>query len=159
MLYSFQFSWIFDHSYSAPSLKNPRNTVNSSFCRFFYTYSQRKTYEVPTRYRADTGKDSVKSTQKFLIFQNCSGGTHPVSSSIVHSSYRYCDDFGRDLPPISRPRGGFFHNFDFETVLPLSKTTAGGNFPLLPRFVLCPTRYSIFCSGKTLIQSRSILSC
>jgi len=26
------------------------------FADFFYTYSQRKTYEVPTRYRADTGK-------------------------------------------------------------------------------------------------------
>ncbi len=36
--------------------KNLRNTVHSSFCGFFYTYSQRKTYEVPTRYRADTGK-------------------------------------------------------------------------------------------------------
>ncbi len=28
-------------------------------------------------------------------------------------------------------RGGFFHNFDFETVLPLSKTTAGRNFPVV----------------------------
>jgi hypothetical protein len=121
------------------------------FAYFFYTYSQRITYEVPTLYRADTGKDSVKSAQKFLIFNNCSSWTHTVSSSIVHSSYRYCDDFGRDLPAISRPRGGFFHNFDFETVLPLSKTTAGRNFPVLLRFVLCPARYSFFCSGKTLI--------
>ncbi|MFN9952561.1 MAG: hypothetical protein ACK55I_05615, partial [bacterium] len=40
---------------------------------------------------------AVKSATKFLIFNNCSGWTHPVSSSIVHSSYRYCDDFGRDL--------------------------------------------------------------
>ncbi len=126
---------------------------------FFYTYSQRITYEVPTRYRADTGKDSVKSTQKILIFNNCSGWTHPVSSSIVHSSYHNCDDFAKDLPAVSRPRGGFFHNFDFETVLPLSKTIAGRNFPLFLRFVLCPTRYSVFCSGKTLIQSRSMLSC
>ena len=36
--------------------KNLRNTVHSSFCGFFDTYSQRKTYEVPTRYRSDTGK-------------------------------------------------------------------------------------------------------
>jgi hypothetical protein len=139
--------------------KNLPNTEHASFCGFFYTYSQRLTYEVPTRYRADTGKDSVKSAQNFLIFNNCSGWTHPVSSSIVHSSYRYCDDFCRDLPAISRPRGGFFHNFDFETVFLLSKTTAGRNFPVLLRFVLCPARYSVFCSGKTLIQSRSILSC
>jgi hypothetical protein len=27
------------------------------FADFFYKYSQRKTYEVPTRYRADTGED------------------------------------------------------------------------------------------------------
>ena len=40
----------------------------SSFCGFFYKYSQRKTDEVPTRYRADTGEDTVKSTQKFFIF-------------------------------------------------------------------------------------------
>jgi hypothetical protein len=133
--------------------------VHYSFCGFFDANSQRITHEVPTRYRADTGKDSVKSTTKFLIFNNCSGGTHPVSSSIVHSSYRYCDDFGRDLPAICRPRKGFFHNFDFETVLPVSKTTAGRNFPVLLRFVLCPIRYSVFCSGKTLIQSRSLLSC
>ncbi len=139
--------------------KNLRNTVHSSLCGFFDAHSQRKTYEVPTRYRADTGKDSVKSAQIFLIFNNCSGWTHPVSSSIEHSSYRYCDDFAKDLPAISRPQGGFFHNSDFETVLPLSKTIAGRNLPVLLRFVLCPTRYSVFCSGKTLIQSRSILSC
>ena len=117
---------------------------------FFYTYSQGIAYEVPTRYRADTGKDSVKSSQNFLIFQNCSGWTHPVSSSIVHSSYRYCDDFAKDLPAISRPRGGFFHNFDFETDLPLSKTIAGRNFPVLRRFVQCPTRYSVFLQRKDL---------
>jgi hypothetical protein len=95
----------------------------------------------------------------FFHFEDTLGETHPVSSSIVHSSYRYGDDFGRDLSAISRPRGGFFHNFDFETVLPLSKTTAGRNLPVLLRFVLCPTRSSVFCSGKTFIQSRSILSC
>ncbi len=120
-----------------------------SFCGFFFTYSKRKTYEVPTRYRADTGKDSVKSTTKFLIFNNCSGWTHPVSSLIEQSSYRYCEDFACDLPAICRPRKGFFHNFDFETVLPVSKMTAGRNLPVLLRFVLCPTRYGVFCSGKT----------
>ena len=83
----------------------------------------------------------------------------PLSSSIVHSSYRYCEDFAKNLPAISRPRGGFFHYFDFETDLPLSKTIAGRNFPVLRQFVQCPTRYGVFCSGKTLIQSRSILSC
>jgi hypothetical protein len=133
--------------------------VYSRFADFFYTYSKSKTYKVPTRYRADTGKDSVKSTQKIRIFNNCSGWTHPVSSSIVLSSYRYSEDFGKDLPAICRPRKSFFHNFDFETVLPVSKTTAGRNLPVLIRFVLCPPRYSVFCSGKTLIQSRCILSC
>jgi hypothetical protein len=34
--------------------------------------------------------------------------THPGSSSIVHSSYRCYEDFGRDLPAICRPREGFF---------------------------------------------------
>jgi hypothetical protein len=60
---------------------------------------------------------------------------HPGLSSIVHSSYRNCDDFAKDLPAISRPRGGFFHNFDFETVLPVSKTIAGRNSPVLLRFI------------------------
>jgi hypothetical protein len=56
--------------------------------KYTVTYRQRITYEVPTRYRADTGEVLVKSAQKFLIFNNCSGWTHPVSSSIVQSSYR-----------------------------------------------------------------------
>ncbi len=56
-------------------------------------------------------------------------------------------------------RGGFFHNFDFETDLPLTKTIAGRNFPVLLRFVLSPTHYCVFCSGSTSIQSRSILRC
>jgi hypothetical protein len=76
----------------------------ASVCGFFDTYSQRITHKVPTRYRADTGEDTVKSAQKFLIFNNCSGWTHPVSPSIVHSSYRYSEDFVRDLPAICRPR-------------------------------------------------------
>jgi hypothetical protein len=75
--------------------------------------------------------------------------THPLSSSIVQSSYRYCEDFAKDLPAISRPRGGFFLYFDFETDLPLSKTIAGRNFPLLRPFVQCPTRYSVFAAERT----------
>ncbi len=63
------------------------------------------------------------------------------------------------FPQSADPGKFFFHNFDFYTVLPVSKTTAGRNFPVLPQFVLCPTRFSVFCSGKTLIQFRSILSC
>ncbi len=153
------FIYLFNISWSTTLIKNPRNTVHNSFCRFFYTYSYRITYKVSTRYRADTGEDSVKSTLKCFIFNNCSGGTHPVLSSIVKRSYRYCEDFGRDSPAICRPRQGFFHNFDFETVLPVLKTTAGGNLPVSLRFVLSPIRYSVFCSGRTLIQSRSILSC
>jgi hypothetical protein len=90
---------------------------------------------------------------------NGGGGTHPVLSSIVQRSYRYCEDFGRDPPAICRLREGFFHNYDFETVLPVLKTTAVGNFPVLIRFVLSPTRYSVFCSICNLIQSGSILSC
>ncbi len=82
----------------------PPPPVYASVSGFFDTYSQRITYEVPTRYRADTGEDTVKSGQKILIFNYCSGWTHPVSSSIVHSSYRYSEDFVRDLPAICRPR-------------------------------------------------------
>jgi hypothetical protein len=83
-----------------------KNTVGGGgeICGFFYTYSQRKTYKVPTRYHADTGEVSVKSTKNFFIFNNCSGGTHPVFSSVVKRSHRYCEDFGRDLPAICRPR-------------------------------------------------------
>ena len=32
---------------------------------------------------------------------------YPGSSLIVHSSYRYCDDFARDLPAIFQPWGVF----------------------------------------------------
>ena len=112
-------SWFNKNHTSKKNISWPTTAIKKSVkhCTLFFLriflyiqYSQRKTYEVPTRYRADTGKF-------------------------------------------------FFLNFDFETVLPVSKTTAGRNFPELLRFVLCPTRYSVFCSGKTLIQSRSILSC
>ncbi len=47
-------------------------------------------------------------------------------------------------PAICQPREGYFYNFDFETVLPVSKTTADRNFPVLLRFVLCPSRSSDF---------------
>jgi hypothetical protein len=47
--------------YNNCNKKNTRNTVHSSFCGFFDAYCQRKTYEVPTRYHADTGEDTVKS--------------------------------------------------------------------------------------------------
>jgi hypothetical protein len=63
------------------------------------------------------------------------------------------------LPLSADPGKVFFHNFNFETVLPVLKTTAGGNLPVLMQFELSPTRYSVFCSGTTLIQSRSLLSC
>jgi hypothetical protein len=33
-------------------------SVHSSFCGFFYSYSHRKTWKVPTRYRTDTGENS-----------------------------------------------------------------------------------------------------
>jgi hypothetical protein len=74
----------------------------------------------------------------FFIFNNCSGGTHPVSSSIVKRPYRYCEDFGRDPPAICRLQKGFFHNYNFETVLPVSKTIAVGNLTVLIQFVLSP---------------------
>jgi hypothetical protein len=38
--------------------KNPPNTAHASFAGFLITYSQRKTCEVLTRYRVDTGEDS-----------------------------------------------------------------------------------------------------
>ena len=95
----------------------------------------------------------VKSTHKFLIFNNCSGGNHLVSYSIVKRSYRYFEDFGRDSPAICRPRQGFFHNFDFETVLPVSKTTAVCNLPVSIRFEQRTIRYRVFGCVGTLIQS------
>jgi hypothetical protein len=41
-----------------------------------------------------------KINPQILIFNNCSGGNHPVSYSIVKRSYRYSVDFGRDSPAI-----------------------------------------------------------
>ncbi len=52
----------------------------------------------------------------------------------------------------------FLHKFDFETVLPASKTTADCNFPVSTRFELTPSRNSVFCSVCNLIQSGIILS-
>ena len=75
--------------FSDPS-KNLRNTVHSSLCGFFDAHSQRKTYEVPTRYRADTGKDPVKSSQIFLFSRIVAVGPiryrlrlHTVPTAIV----------------------------------------------------------------------------
>ncbi len=65
---------------------------------------------------------------------------------MVKRSHRYFEDFSRDLPAVCRPREGFFHNFDFETVLPVLKTTADGNFPVSIRFVLSPTRTVFFAA-------------
>ncbi len=71
------------------------NSKNSTvytirFADFFYTYSQGITYEVPTRYRADTGKDSVKSSQNFLFSRIVAVGPiryrlrlHTVPTAIV----------------------------------------------------------------------------
>ncbi len=100
-----------------------------------------------------------KISPKNFLFKNCSGGTQPVFSSIVKRSHRYIEDFGRDSPAICQPREGIFHNFDFDKVLPVSKTTSVGNFPVSIRFEQRPTRYSVFCSGSTWIQSGNILSC
>jgi hypothetical protein len=51
---------------------------------------RRRTYEVPTRYRADTGKDSVKSSQNFLFSRIVAVGPiryrlrlHTVPTAIV----------------------------------------------------------------------------
>jgi hypothetical protein len=45
-------------AYSLYIIRKTLYSVNSLFCGFFDTYSKRKTYEVPTRNRADTGEDS-----------------------------------------------------------------------------------------------------
>ncbi len=57
---------------------------------FFDTYSQGITYEVPTRYRADTGKDPVKSSQNLLFSRIVAVGPiryrlrlHTVPTAIV----------------------------------------------------------------------------
>ncbi len=41
---------------------------------------------------------------------------------MVLRSHRYLEDFGRDSPAICGPRGCFFHKFDFDRVLPASKS-------------------------------------
>jgi len=72
--------------------KNPRNTVHSSFCGFFDTYSQRKTYEVPTRYRADTGK-------VFFIISILKQSSRYRRRQRV-GTFRYCYDLYNVLPAI-----------------------------------------------------------
>ncbi len=59
-----------------------------SVLRIFYR--QRKTNEVPTRYRADTGEDTVKSSQNFLFSKIVAVGPiryrlrlHTVPTAIV----------------------------------------------------------------------------
>jgi hypothetical protein len=48
------------------------------------------------------------------------------------------------FPLSADPGEVFFHNFYFETVLPLSKTTAGRNFPVLLRFLAIGFRFFHF---------------
>ncbi len=134
-------------------------SVNSLFCGFFIHIARGKLTKFPPAIMPIPVRTHKINPKLFCIFNNCSGGTHLVSSSIVKRSYRCCEDFGRDPSAICWPREGVFHNFDFETVLPVLKTTADCNFPVLIRFELSPTRYSVFCSGSALIQSGSILSC
>ncbi len=125
----------------------------ASVCGFFDTYSQRITYEVPTRYRADTGEDTVKSTQKFLSSIIVAVGPIRYRLRLYKVPTAIVKILAGTFPLSADPGKVFFHNFDFETVLPVSKTTACRNFPVLIQFELSPTRYSVFCSGRTLIQS------
>jgi hypothetical protein len=86
---------------------------------------------------------------------------HPVSSLIVHSSYTAIVMILAGTFPLSAgPRGGFFHNFDFETVLPLyqRRQRVGTSRYCYDLYYVLPA-ILFFCSGKTLIQFRSILSC
>ncbi len=57
--------WIFDGGGAGGNILWLKTVIKKSakhctvfFLRIFYTYSQRKTYEVPTRYSVDTGEDS-----------------------------------------------------------------------------------------------------
>ncbi len=70
-------------------------------------------------------------------------------------SHRYFEDFCRDSPAICRPRAGFLHKSNFETVLPALKTTADCNFPVSIQFEQRTTRYCVFGCVGSLIQSGS----
>jgi hypothetical protein len=107
--------------------KKIRETLYTLLFGDFDTYSQRKFKRFPPAIVPIPVRTRKINPKFFLFSNNCSGGTHPVSSSIVKRPYRYCEDFGRDPPAICRLRERFFHNYDFETVLPVSKTTAVGN--------------------------------
>jgi hypothetical protein len=87
-----------------------------------------------------------KIDPKNYFFKVCSGGTQPVSSSMVKSSHHYLKDSGRDYPAICRPREGFFHNLDFYTVLPELKTTADCNFQVSIRFEQRPPNIVFFAA-------------
>jgi hypothetical protein len=62
-------------------------------------------------------------------------------------------------PSICRPREGFFHKFDFDTVLLALKRTAVCNLPLSLRFEQRTSCYYPFCFVSTLVQSAYMESC
>jgi hypothetical protein len=95
-------------------------TVHSSFADFFLMQELVRTHQI--------GQIS------YLVFSVYSGGNQPVTSSIEKRPHRYLADFGRDSPAICRPWEGFIHKFDFEPVLPASKTSAVCNLPVLKDF-------------------------
>ncbi len=66
-----------------------------------------------------------KISQIKFVFDVYSGGNQPASLSMEKRSHRYLEDFGRDAPAICPSQEGCFHKFNFDTVLPASKTTAG----------------------------------
>ncbi len=57
------------------------------------------------------------------------------------------------LPLSADPGKVFFHKFDFDTVMPASKSTAVCDLQVLIRFEQRTSRYYVFWCVGTLIQS------
>jgi hypothetical protein len=64
-----------------------------------------------------------------LVFNVNRGGNQPVSSSIEKRSHRYLADLVGTLPLFADPGKVFFQKFDFDAVLPASKTGDTGVQP------------------------------
>ncbi len=88
-----------------------------------------------------------KIGQNNSVLKVYSGGNPPASSSMEKRSHHYLEVSGRDSPAICRPRKGFFHNFDSDTVLPASKTTTVCNLPVSIWFEQRTTRYGVFLAA------------
>jgi hypothetical protein len=103
--------------FNPPKLLSKNPLYMLRFVDFLITYSQRKTCEVPSRYRVDTGEDSAVGTNRYL---------HRWNKGLI----AMLKILAGTLPLSADPRAGFLHKFDFEAVLPALKMTVDCNFPV-----------------------------